>query len=637
MPRKLKHRKSGGNKQPKRFKVSRGKLVVSLFSIALLLTLILGVVLAYYTKDLPSVEEIARKDIKPAITIYDSKGSILAKYGDHVGETLTYSQIPQSMVNAVIATEDHRFFNHFGVDVWGILRANIVNLRSGRLVQGGSTVTQQLAKILYLSPEKTLKRKIQEFLIALQLEQKFSKEQIMALYLNKVYLGKGNYGIDAAAKYYFGKAAEELDTFEAAILAGMLKAPSRYTPSSNPELSIARARQVLTQMHDLGFIDTQTLNHIKPPHVMERGIGRGALHNPYFADYILSEAQDQLEGVSHDVNIYTTLDLHAQEVLESSASHYYTQMQEKYGVHQIAAVLMEPSGAIKAMLGGTSYKESQFNRAVLAKRQPGSSFKFLVYLTAIEHGLKASDTFIDKPISLSQGRGLPKWEPRNFSRQYSGEMSVEEAFARSINTVAVQISESVGRENVVKMAHRLGIESTIHNLPSVALGASEATVLEMTRAFAHMPNKGFAVKSYAILKITDQNGGILYEHSEPFAEKVLSDDTVDGMRGLLQAVVDNGNGRNARLSFTQSYGKTGTSQDHRDSWFIGFTNDLVLGIWTGNDDSSPTNRSVGGVLPAKIFHDFFEQVGMVEKTAITNDSTPWNNTEGSIFERIFGE
>lgn len=637
MPKKHKHQKVKSKKQPKRLKISWGKLFVSLFSLGLLLAIILGVVLAYYTKDLPSVEEIARKDVKPSITIYDSKGLILAKYGDHVGDTLTYSQIPQSMVHAVIATEDHRFFNHFGVDLWGIIRANIVNLRSGRLVQGGSTITQQLAKILYLSPEKTLKRKIQEFLIALQLEQKFSKEQIIALYLNKVYLGKGNYGIDAAARYYFGKTAEELDTFESAILAGMLKAPSRYTPSSNPELSIARARQVLQQMHEMGYIDDQTLNHIKPPHIVERGIGRGALHNPYFADFILSEVHDRIESVSHDINIYTTLDLHAQEVLEASASQYYNQMHEKYGVHQIAALLMEPSGAIKAMVGGTSYKESQFNRAVLAKRQPGSSFKFFVYLTAIEHGLKANDTFVDKPISLSQGRGLPKWEPRNFSREYNGEMSIEEAFARSINTIAVQVSESVGRENVIKMAHRLGIESTLHNLPSIALGASETSLLEMTRAFAHIPNKGFSVKSYAILKITDQNGGILYEYAEPFAEKVLSDDTVDGMKGLLQAVVDRGNGKNARLSSTQSYGKTGTSQDHRDSWFIGFTNDLVLGIWTGNDDSSPTNRSVGGVLPAKIFHDFFEHVGTVEKTTVTNDSIPWTSTEGSIFERIFRE
>jgi penicillin-binding protein 1A len=621
-------------KQPRR-KLTIKKMITSLLSVMVFVSVFLFLVAAYLAKDLPDIQEMAVRDIKPHITIYDTNGTVLAKYGDFRGTPLTYSEIPVSMVQAVVAAEDRRFFDHFGIDIIGITRAYIVNLRAGRVVQGGSTITQQLAKIIYLSPERTFKRKIQEVLIALQLERNFSKEQILTMYLNRVYMGKGNYGIDAAAKYYFGKDGSGLNIFESAMLAGMLKAPSKYSPSNNLTLAVGRARQVLIQMNDEGYISDEQAKYVSPPEIIERGVGRGAMKNPYFADYVLSEVADLVENAQGDMNIYTTIDLDAQEALESAVSKNLSAATAAHGVQQAAALLMEKNGAIKAMVGGKSYSTSQYNRAVSAKRQAGSAFKFFVYTAAMEAGIEPTDTFVDEPVTISQGRGVPDWSPRNFDRKYRGAMSVEAAFAKSINTVAVKISESIGRTKVVDIGHRLGLSERVPNLPSIALGAVEVSLLDMVQAYAHIASDGLKVRAFGITKITDGNGNIMYEYPGVESEQIISIEVVEKMRHLMRAVVNDGGGRRANLGYMDSYGKTGTTQDHHDSWFIGSTGDMTLGVWMGNDDSSATKGLVGGLMPASAFHDFFVSVGEIDRTELTNDSTPWQKT--NVFDAIFGD
>jgi penicillin-binding protein 1A len=635
---------SKGKKQPSVFKKTltkikknRKKIILKTLGLSLVVlfwsAIILFIMTAYYSRDLPDLNEFANKNIRPQITIYSYDKVELAKYGDSHGDFLTYSQIPQPLINAIVAAEDRRFFNHIGIDLFGILRAYFVNLRAGKLIQGGSTITQQLAKNVYLSPEKTFKRKFQEMLLALQLEQKFTKEQIFTMYLNRVYLGKGNYGIDAAAKYYFGKQAGDLNLYESAMIAGMLKAPSRYSPGNNLVLSNKRARQVLNQMEEEGFISHEENMNAKPPHIIERAGFRGALKNPYFTDYILSEIDELIENSNQDLNIYTTLDLNAQNTLEASLINLSQTYPDLQPTTQAAAIAMEPNGAIKAMVGGTSYKTSQFNRAVLAKRQPGSAFKFFVYLTALENGVKLSDVYTDKEIAVDPGYGLPLWMPRNFNRKFLGDMTVERAFAESTNTIAVQISEQIGRRNTIEMARRLGVKSSINNVPSLALGSEVVTVLEMTQAFAHIANNGLKTKAFSILKITDRNNDIIYEYPGLNSEIVINEDVVYSMKKLLHSVVENGTGRSAHIFFQNIYGKTGTTQDYRDAWFIGFNDSLVTAVWVGNDDNTPMNKITGSKAPALIWKDFMSSVGRIEPTEIPNSSTPWRSE--NIFDIIF--
>jgi penicillin-binding protein 1A len=627
-------------KQPRRVKTKtfwRGLIkfgLVGTIFIFLVSCVIAFFLFAYYSRDLPNVDEMVKKDLRPLITIKDANGIILAKYGDFLGDTLTYSQIPHYMVNAVIAAEDNRFFDHFGIDIFGVLRAQLVNLKEGRVVQGGSTITQQLAKIIFLSSERTIKRKIQEFIIALQLEKKFSKEQIISMYLNKVYLGKGNYGIDAASKFYFGKKAEDLNIFESAMLAGMLKAPSRYAPTNNPLLSVNRARYVVGKMYEKQFITKEEFSGAKPPRIIERGQARGALKNPYFTDYVLNEAYDLMENPNQNLTIYSTLDLRAQNILEEISAKHMKDAKQLYDVSQIAALVMEPTGAVKAMLGGLKYEESQYNRAFFAKRQPGSAFKLFVYLAAIENGIELSDVFEDKAISISQGAKLPYWSPKNFSNKYSGKMTMGQAFALSINTIAVQISESIGRDKTIEMAHRLGIRSRLQGFPSIALGAFGVSLSEMTQGFAHVFNNGIKTEAFGIIKITDDQNNILYEHPPYFGEVLLAQGTVDKMKSLLLSTVEYGTGKNARIPFKSVYGKTGTTQDHRDAWFIGSIDNTVTGIWVGNDDDSPMKKVSGGTLPAIIWRDYMQNVGDIPNTVLTFESIPWKFK--GIFDMIFG-
>lgn len=599
----------------------------ALFKLGILLAIwgafFLSLFITYYMYDLPDIDEMTRKDARPQITIRDQENVILARYGDAVGKTLPYSQIPSHMINAVIAAEDRRFFEHIGIDPFGILRAYLVNLSQGRLVQGGSTITQQLAKIIYLSPERTFKRKIQEALIALQLERKFSKEQIITMYLNRVYLAKGNYGIDAASRFYFGKKAQDIDAFEGAVLAAMLKAPSRYAPSQNSKLVMGRAKYILKAMRELGYLSDLEYKSAFPPAIVARGSARGTLKNPYFADYVLQQLSTLIENSRQDIEVITTLNLHAQETLENAMKNTMNSSSD-YKTTQAAAISMEPNGAIKAMMGGISYENSQYNRAVSAKRQSGSVFKFFVYAQAMEQGYDLDSKFEDKEIAYFQAHGLPLWEPQNYNKKFQGVMSLEEAFAKSINTIAVQLSEEVGRAKTIKLAHNMGIESYIPNLPSMALGVSDTSLLELTQSIANIANDGKKTRAFGILKVTTLDGQVLYEFPGVSDEQSISSSANDKMKSLLKAVVDDGTGKQAQIPFKTVYGKTGTTQDYKDAWFIGFDEQLVTGVWVGNDDNSPMNRVVGGSLPANIWKQYHQNVGLITSTSLP---------EKSFFER----
>ena len=640
MPKKFKTKKTAKktHKQPSRLKTKRfWKWLLKFSLLSSLYALVFGSILAffvisYYSRGLPDITEMAKNELKPTVAIRDQHGVILAKYGDLKGDTLTYSQIPTNMVNAVVATEDQNFFDHGGIDPFGILRAQLVNMRAGRVVQGGSTITQQLAKVIYLSPERTLKRKVQELIIAYQLEKNFTKEQIISMYLNRVYLGRGNYGIDAAAKFYFGKSAEDLDLFESAIFAAMLKAPSRYAPSNNFKLAVNRAHYVLARMEEEGFITKHEREKARPPVVVARGTARGALTNPYFADYVLAELYDVVEASNEELDVYTTLDLSAQDQLEKSLQGVMSEAKKSYNAHQAAAILMENNGAIKAMMGGVSYQESQYNRATNSKRQPGSAFKFFTYAAAMERGKELSDVYDDKPIYINQGRNLPLWSPRNFSRDYVGQVDLEKAFAKSINTVAVQLSEEIGRDASIEMAHRLGVKSSMKPLASIALGVTEMSLLELTQSIAHIANDGNRVRAFAITKVTNKKGDVIFERVEHSEDKVLSDSTVAKMKSLMTAVVDYGTGRKAHMFLGGVYGKTGTTQEHRDAWFVGVKGDMLMGVWVGNDDDSAMNKVTGGTLPAAIWKEFFSNVSSIEKTVLSNDSLPWSQ---SVFDVLF--
>ncbi len=585
-------------------KKAKSKLIGNFAAIFLFFLVCIGIFAMYLLHDLPDVHKIVAREFKPQILIYDQNNVLLARYGESHVKYLSFSQIPSNIINAVISAEDKRFFQHSGVDVLGVIRAYITNIRSMKVVQGGSTITQQLAKIIWLSSEKTLKRKFQELIIAFQLESNFSKEQIIALYLNRVYLGRGNYGIEAASQHYFGKSVSDLGDFEAAFLAALLKAPSKYSAEANFKAALDRAKYVLSNMYKNGYITEADYKRITPPTIVQRGVARGAMNNPYFTDYVINELSSILEVIDCDISVYTTLDISLQERLENKVSDYMKVADEKYNAKQVAAISMQPDGAIKAMVGGYSYTKSQFNRAVLAKRQPGSAFKFFVYLSALENGIDINDVMKDEPISFPQGPSLPKWEPRNYDRKYYGDMTICESFAHSINTITVKLLHIIGIDNVIELASRLGVKSDVPKLLSIALGTSQISLLELTQSYAHIANSGYQTNAYSVLKVVNSENQVLYDYIPSDLNRVISEDVVSDMKVMLKAVVEEGKGKGAKIKGVDIYGKTGTTQDHRDAWFIGFTDELVTGIWMGNDDYTVTKSLTGGKLPATIFKEY---------------------------------
>ena len=552
---------------------------------------------AWYAYDLPDVDKLQTPMRRPSVTLQAADGSTIASYGDLYAGPVGFDEVPPYLVQAIVATEDRRFFEHPGIDIVGILRAAVADLRAGAVRQGASTITQQLAKNLFLTPERSLRRKVQEMLLALWLEAKFNKQQLFTIYMNRVYLGAGTYGVEAASRRYFGKSARDVSLREAAVLAGLLKAPTRYSPARDPEAAARRADVVLANMVAAGYINLDDARAARAEPLVTHGAPLGA-EARYFTDWVLDRAAGLVGHADRDLVVRTTLDPALQRVAERRLVEVLTREGPKARAGQSALVALSPDGAVRAMVGGGDYGRSQFNRATQALRQPGSAFKLFVYLAALESGLKPDSTIADVPISIGG------WQPKDFDGRYRGVVTLRTALAESLNTPAVQLAQRVGIERVIAVARRLGITTTLPANLSLALGSGEVTLLELTAAYGALANNGYPVWPHAIAQISDSTGKVLYSRSGSGASPAIAPATLRDINSMLTGVVAEGTGRAAQLPGRMVAGKTGTSQDFRDAWFVGYTPELVTGVWVGNDDSSPMRRVTGGGLPVHIWHAF---------------------------------
>jgi penicillin-binding protein 1A len=553
-----------------------------------------GMVVTYYGLTLPDTSSLTATTRKPSIRLASADGAVFASQGGYHGPPATLAEMSLYLPAAVVAIEDRRFHSHFGIDLLGLARAMYVNLAAGEIRQGGSTLTQQLAKNLFLTPEKSLGRKVQEFLLALWLERRFSKEQILTIYLNRVYLGSGTFGVAAAADRYFGKSPKQLNLMECAIIAGLLKAPSRYSPANNPDKARERAGTVLAAMVDTGAVESELAEA-----AWKQPLGQSSRAVPgsggrYFADWVLDQVGDFVPFVDRDLIVTTTLDAKLQRLAESEVEAILAAQGAARSVGQAAVVVLGHDGAVRAMVGGRDYRDSQFNRATQALRQPGSAFKPFVYIAGLERGIGPDQSFVDQPIAI---RG---WSPRNYDGTYHGSMSVLDALAQSVNTIAVQVQEKAGRAQVIAVARRLGITTDLENAPSLALGTSEVTLLELTQAYGALASGGIGVWAHGIVEIKDVDGKILYRRSGGGPGRVIRPADSRQMTAMLSQAIANGTGKAAAIG-PPAAGKTGTSQSYRDAWFVGYTADLVAGVWVGNDDGSAMKGVTGGNVPAQLW------------------------------------
>ncbi len=554
---------------------------------------VLAGVLVYFAWDLPRPEAALDAQRRPSLTLADSRGKVIASYGDVVGEPLRLVDLPKFMPAAAVAVEDRRFWRHPGIDLIGILRASYVNLRAGHLVQGGSTLTQQVAKNLFLTNARTAKRKVQELMLTLWLEHSFSKTEILEIWLNRVYLGSGAWGVDAAAQMYFGMSARNLNLWQSAVIAGLPRAPSRFSPRVDPHAAAARGRDVLAAMAETGVIT--------PDQAREAGAAIAFPAKPptgagWFAEWAAERIQAEIPSGA-DAVLQTTLDSRLQDLVEQKLQTLLDGPGLAAGVGQGAVVVLDvATGAVRAMAGGRDYRSSPYNRAVIARRQPGSAFKPFVWLTALEHGERADDLVLDAPIRLGT------WSPSNFDLKFRGEITLEEALAESVNTAAVRLLlQSGGPAAVMEMAHRLGISSKLAANASLALGTSEVRLIELAGAYATIFNGGRLVSPYAIESAhADGKPVALPEHT---ARRVIDGEIAQQMTRMMTAVVTRGSGKAAAIPGRIVAGKTGTTQDFHDAWFIGAAGPVVIGVWLGNDDNRPMLNITGGSLPARLFHD----------------------------------
>jgi penicillin-binding protein 1A len=573
--------------------VGKWTLVVAIWGLVAV-----GAIVAWYAADLPDIDEALTPTRKPAVTVLAADGSVLATMGEFYGRPLAVSDLPKDLPHAVLAVEDRRFYSHFGLDPIGLLRALVVNLRAGSVVQGGSTISQQAAKNLFLTHERTIKRKVQELILALWLEHRFTKDQILAIYLNRVYLGAGTYGVDAAARKFFGRPATQVSTYQAAMLAGLLKAPSRLNPLANPDLAEARTSDVLAIMVDAGFLDdrqAQAAWSERGTSIAQRRLGPNAR---YFVDWVMSQVPLFVSAPDQDLTVQTTLDSRLQRIAEAKVEQIVDgAAAKKADVEQAALVAITPDGAVRALVGGVDYQESPFNRATQAFRQPGSAFKPIVYAAGVESGLTADSRMVDTPIDIGG------WQPKNFTNRYQGEMSLRQALAQSINTVAVQVGEYAGRKHVIDVARKLGITADLQATPALSLGVNEVNVLEMTGTYAAFANGGIGVWPYGIDAVYDARGRAIYTRSGSGAGRVLSKACAAEITEMLAEATETGTGRAARFGRPIA-GKTGTSQNFRDAWFIGWSAELIAGVWMGNDDDHAMKGVTGGGLPAQLWKAF---------------------------------
>jgi penicillin-binding protein 1A len=554
---------------------------------------------AYYASQLPPIDQLAVPKRPPNIAILAADGSLIANRGDTGGAAVRLSELPPYLPKAFVAIEDRRFYSHFGIDPIGIGRAVFRDVTGRGGMEGGSTLTQQLAKNLFLTQERTLSRKIQEAILALWLERKYSKDQILELYLNRVYFGSGAFGVEAAAQKYFGKSARQVTLSEAAVLAGLMKSPTRLAPNRNLTAANERAAQVVTAMAEQGHItEAMAKLALASPAQVVHDKSAGSIN--YAADYVMDMLDDTVGAIDEDIVVTTTLDPRMQAAAEHALTDELNAKGDKYGVEQGALVALDPDGAVKALVGGRNYADSQFNRAVAAKRQPGSAFKPFVYLSALEKGLTPDTVREDAPITVKG------WSPENYSREYFGPVTLTKALAMSLNTVAVRLGLEVGPKTVVRTAHRLGVTSELEPNASIALGTSAVTPLEMVAAYDSFANGGIGVQPHVIVRVRTANGRLLYARKNANFGRVIDPQYVAMMNTMMEETLLTGTARKAELPGWQAAGKTGTSQDWRDAWFVGYTSALVAGVWLGNDDNSPTKKTSGGNLPVEIWSRFMK-------------------------------
>ena len=568
------------------------KAVLLLAAVAALAVLLY---VGYCFATLPDIEKAVSRTRQPSTTVIAENGQEIKTFGNVYSEVVTPSELPPYVVDAVISTEDRRFYKHFGFDVISFTRAMVTNLIKGRYAQGGSTITQQVAKNLFLTSEKSIKRKVQELLMAFWLESKFSKEQILTLYLNRVYMGSGTYGIEAAAQKYFQKSSRDLNMLEGAVIAGLLKAPARYNPAADETRARERAAVVLQNMVDTAIItSTQKEKALKMP--LGAQIHDDMEGGRYFADWVYAEVNAYIGERENDINVYTTLDKHLQKAAETALRQVVFANAEDKKVTNGAVVVLDMTGAVKAMAGGINYERSQFNRATQALRQPGSAFKTFVYLTALEEGWDTDDEVEDYPLAIG------KWKPTNAGGKYYGRVTLAEAFVRSLNPATVDLSTRLDRKEIIALAHKMGITTPIDDTPAMVLGSSAVKVLDMAVAYLTVANGGYAAWPYTITEIYTRDGYPVYTrlHDDEDRPRILDDNTVEEMTEMMADVIAEGTGKRARLPFFAA-GKTGTSQDNRDAWFVGFTDRYVAAVWLGNDDNSPMKGVSGGNLPAEIW------------------------------------
>ncbi|MGI9382199.1 MAG: transglycosylase domain-containing protein, partial [Methyloligellaceae bacterium] len=555
--------------------------------------LILGGLIFYVTNSLPNPVLLSLDKRPPNLTILASNGRVLAERGLRRGH-IRLGQLPPYAVDAVLATEDRRFYSHMGVDPVGLARAAARNAWAGRVVEGGSTISQQLAKNLFLKPERTLARKLQEAILAIWLETKFSKKKILELYLNRVYFGAGAYGIEAAARRYFGKSARHITLPEAALLAGLLKAPSRYAPTSSARRAKRRASVVIENMVKARLLSpAQAVTALASPARVRNPSGITGYE--YAVDWVVELLPGFVGEQRTDLIVETTIDAALQRKAQNIVRLAVARNSVRHRVGEAAAAVLDRRGAIMALVGGRSYKRSQFNRAVKAYRQPGSAFKPFVFLAALESGMTPDTLARDTPVTING------WRPKNYKNRYRGNVTLRDGLAHSSNAVAVRLTMEVGRWRVVRTARRLGISSPLHTRPSIALGTAEVNLVELTSAYAPFANGGRGVLPHIINRVTTARGKVLYKRRGSGPGRVVADPFVGAMNEMMNATLMDGTGRQAALTRHPAGGKTGTTQNSRDAWFIGYTSHLIAGVWVGNDDGSPMKKVTGGTLPARIW------------------------------------
>ena len=555
--------------------------------------------MAYYTVVLPDPMAMRHKERAPIAQVLARDGAPLNQAGI-ADPYVPIDLLPRHLVDAVLAVEDRRFFEHHGFDPAGLARAVLTNLRAGRFTQGGSTLTQQLAKNLFLSPERTIGRKLEELTLALWLELRLGKREILELYLNRVYFGAGAYGVEAAAQRFFGKPAQNVDIAEAAMLAGLLKAPSRFSPAWNPAMAKLRTHNVLGKMVEAGFLAQEDADRAARTTIRlvdaspQRGTSGGA---DYVVDAVLEALPALVGQPAGELVVETTVDAGLQRRAQALVSDVMTSEGRKVEAGQVGLVLLDMEGGMRAVVGGRSYAESQFNRALKAKRQPGSAFKTFVYLAALESGMTPDSTVLDLPI-LGSG-----WSPRNEGAGYRGQVTLRDALSHSMNAAAARLNMSVGPRKTAAVARRLGIRSRLREEASLALGTSEVTLLELTGAYGVLANGGRSLEPHLIERVRTASGRVLYERPKARPEVLVAPEHASAITDMLSGVLTAGTGRRAALGDRPAAGKTGTSQDFRDAWFVGYTAQFTAGVWVGNDDQRAMNRVMGGSLPARLWHD----------------------------------